>query len=287
MNSNYFVNSIKEIARDSLKYLPKNSPSMKEAKLRVKRPVDYLRMVEFPAVAGQMKLSKGERVLDVGSPQWFTLIIAKDNPEVEFFYLNILKDEIYSINDIAKVAEIRNLHYVVGDVRNLSFPASFFSYVLSISVIEHIAPERNGDYIALKEIGRILNPHGKFIFSVPFKESPRTIYLRGSVYERKGRKEFFAREYDLEKIKNLVETTGFEIEKIDFIIERKGPFALDYWRWSGGRKSLLRYPVLGFLKFFDKLGFSLEDRIAMSYLYLSKIPEKGVVCAVLTLKKRR
>lgn len=286
INSDYIAESIRGIARKSLNYLPHGSPSRREAKLRIKRPLDYLRWAEFPAVAGQMDLKKGEKVLDIGSPQWFTLLLARDNPDIEFFYLNILKEEIDSIKDIARITGIKNLYYVAGDVRNMGFSSSFFGHALSISVIEHIAPERDGDYIALKEIRRVLKPGGFFTLSIPFKERPRTIYMNGSVYERVGKKEFFAREYNFERIRNLIENTGFELVKEEFIIERKGPLALDYWRWGEGRRSLWKYPVLGFLKVLEKLGFSLEERIAMSYLYLSEKPERGVICAVLTLRKR-
>ncbi len=287
INSKYFLDSIREIAKKSFKSLPASSPSKKEAKLRRKRPVDYLRCAEFPLVLEQMELEKGWKVLDVGSPQWFTLLLAKDNPSVDFFYLNILKDEIDCIKDIAKNLEVKNLHYIVGDVRRTGFPSSFFDHVLSISAIEHIAPENGGDIMALEEIKRILKPQGNFTFSIPLKDKPRTIYIKGPVYERKGKKrEFFAREYGFEGIMNLAENTGYEIDKIEFVIEKGGIFALDYWRWGAGKRNFLKFPLLGLLKVLEKFGISFEEKIANNYLYLSKELRRNVICAVITFRKK-
>ncbi len=287
INSGYFVDWIREMAKESLKYLPDNSPARKEAKLRAKRPVDYLRCAEFPIVFRHMGLKNGGYVLDVGSPQWFSLLLAKENSRLEFFYLNILKDEIDSVKDIAEGLGIKNLHFVVGDVKNMGFPSSFFDHVISISVMEHIFPERGGDFFAFEEIKRVLKPEGKITISIPLKDRPRIIYMKGKVYERKekGRK-FFAREYGVDDIRIIAEKFQLEVVEIDFIIEKKGVFALDYWRWGNGRKNPARFLFLGLIKFIEKIGFFFEEKIANYYLYSSERPEKGVICAVITFKNK-
>ncbi len=281
----FFPEMIKKIAIESLILLRKDSLAWNEAKLRAIRPLDYLRFAEFPIVYENIELRNGSKILDVGSPQWFTLVLANSYPSIEFFYLNILKSEIDCVKEIAKNLGIKNLHYIQGDVRKMSFPSFFFDNVLSISVIEHIPPEREGDFIALKEIKRVLKGDGRLTLSIPVKETPRIIYMNGTVYERKGKKEFFAREYDLEEIRNLLNRLNLRIEKIDFIIEKKGFFALDYWRWGNGRRNPLRFPILGFLKFLEKMGLSLEGKLANQYLFSSNNPQKGVICAVLKIKK--
>jgi len=282
----YFPEKIREIAIESLKLLNKDSPSWKEAKLRARRPVDYLRLAEFSISFQNLELRNGSKILDVGSPQWFTLVLAKSYPSIEFFYLNILKGEIDCVREIAKNLGIKNLHYVQGDVRNTCFKDLSFNTVISISVIEHISPEKGGDFLALKEIKRVLKGDGNLTISIPVKEKPRIIYMNGNVYERKGKKEFFAREYGLEEIMSLVDRLNFRIEKIDFIVEKKGFFALDYWRWGKGRRNLLRLPILGFLKFLEKMGLSLEGKLANRYLFTSNNLERGVIGAVLKLKNR-
>ncbi len=280
-----FRNSIKEMAKEALKLLSENSPSRKEVKLRIKRPIDYLRCAEFPLAFSQLELKDGMKILDVGSPQWFSLILAKNYPSIKFFYLNILKREIDSIKDIAKALRIKNLHFLRGDVRNLGLRSSF-DHVISISVIEHIYPEKEGDFIALNEMKRALSPYGMITFSIPLKERARIIYMNEPVYEREGNKKvFFAREYDIESLKDLISILDLKIEKMDFIIEKKGIFSLDYWRWGEGRKNFFKFPILGSLKLFEKFFFSLEERIANRYLNSSKNLKRGVICAVLTAKK--
>lgn len=281
-----FRNSIKEMAKEALKLLPENSPSREEAKLRMKRPLDYLRCAEFPLVLSHLNLKGGIKILDVGSPQWFSLVLAKNYPSINFFYLNILKREIESVRGIAKAFRIKNLHFLRGDVRNLGFRSSF-DHVISISVVEHIYPEKEGDFTALKEMKRVLSPYGMITFSVPLKEKYRIIYRDEPVYEREGNKKvFFAREYDIGSLKDLISRLDLKIEKMDFIIEKKGIFSLDYWRWGEGKKSFFKFPIIGSLKLFEKLLFSLEETIAHRYLKSSKILERGVISAVLTVKKR-
>lgn len=280
-----FRNSIKEMAKEALRLLPENSPSREEAKLRMKRPLDYLRCAEFPLALSHFELKDGMKILDVGSPQWFSLVLAKNYPSINFFYLNILEREIESVKDIAKVLRIKNLHFLRGDVRNLGFRSSF-DHIVSISVIEHIYPEKEGDLSALNEMKRVLSPYGMITFSIPLKEKFRVIYRDEPVYEREGkRKVFFAREYNIESLKDLISRLGLKIEKMDFIIEKKGFFSLDYWRWGEGEKSFFKFPILGSVKLFEKFFFSLEERIAHHYLYSSESLERGVICAVLTVKK--
>lgn len=285
INSSFFQDSIRKTAIESLKFLKRDLLSWKEAKLRKKRPLDYLRSAEFPIVLENLELKDGFRILDIGSPQWFTLLLAKIHPSIEFFYLNILKREIDCVKEIAKGLGIKNLHFVQGDVRSMGFLSSSFDNTLSISVMEHIPPEKGGDFIALEEIKRVLKPSGKLTISIPLKENPRIIYMRGTVYERKGKREFFAREYGLDEIRNLANRLNLKIERIDFIIERKGAFALDYWRWGNGRKNPARFFLLGFLKFIEGIGLYLEGKLANRYLLSSNNPQKGVVCAVLKLKR--
>ncbi|OIP08557.1 MAG: hypothetical protein AUK49_10845 [Betaproteobacteria bacterium CG2_30_68_42] len=55
----------------------------------VVRPIDYMRWAEFEAVLRMLHLSPGQKVLDVASPQWFTLHLAARHPDVQFRYINI------------------------------------------------------------------------------------------------------------------------------------------------------------------------------------------------------
>ena len=48
-----------------------------------------MRWAEFEAVLRMLHLSPGQKVLDVASPQWFTLHLAARHPDVQFRYINI------------------------------------------------------------------------------------------------------------------------------------------------------------------------------------------------------
>ncbi|MGQ9617686.1 MAG: SAM-dependent methyltransferase [Candidatus Aminicenantia bacterium] len=292
IDCSYFVNSIREIAKQAIKFSKINSlslkESLKEAKFRVKKPVDYLRCAEFPIVFQHLEFKDGMKILDVGSPQWFSIFLAKDFPSIKIFYVNILKEEIDLIKGIAKSIELRNIDFFQEDVRKMNFPSEYFDWIFSISAIEHVAPEENGDFIALREMSRVLKNNAKITISLPFKEKPRIIYLNSPVYERKEKiKNFFAREYSLEKLKELFSSLNFEMKRIDFIIEKKGFFALDYWNWGGGRGKITRIPIIGFLKAIEMAGLSLEYKLAKEYLFKSASPLKSTVCAVLTLEQRK
>ncbi len=281
-----FEGSIRDMALKSLSYLPKYSHPWKEANFRRRKPLDYLRCAEFPIALRQLELKELMKILDVGSPQWFSLFLAKRFPKIEFFYINILENEISCFQEIAEKLGIDNIRYLREDVREMSFSSSFFDGIVSISVLEHVAPEKEGDLLALKEMRRVLKPSGKITFSVPVKEEPRIIYLREPVYERENKgKNFFAREYSYEELKELIGTAGFDLKKAEFIVEERGLFSLDHWTWGRGRASFLRFPVMGFLKLMGKMGLYFENKFAIRYLHLSEIPLEGTICAVLTMEK--
>jgi ubiquinone/menaquinone biosynthesis C-methylase UbiE len=51
-------------------------------------------------------------------------------------------------------------------------------------VFEHIAPEQDGEIPAVKELARVLAPHGIAILTVPFSKKYFAEYRTGRVYER-------------------------------------------------------------------------------------------------------
>lgn len=59
------------------------------------RPIAYLRYSEFTAIdklIGEFKSEK--KILDIGSPRWYSILKAIQNPDVRFTYINLLEDEI-------------------------------------------------------------------------------------------------------------------------------------------------------------------------------------------------
>src|SRR5664279_3859268 len=77
---------IQQLARRAVATLPSRDPARTAAHTAIVRPIDYMRWAEFEAVLRTLALQPGERVLDVGSPQWLTLALADAHPQTEFVY---------------------------------------------------------------------------------------------------------------------------------------------------------------------------------------------------------
>jgi SAM-dependent methyltransferase len=70
-----------------------------------------------------------------------------------------------------------NFTFVLGDIRNTKFPDNFFDYVTAVSTLEHIGirgrygvtkEDPKGDIKTVREVARILSPHGIFLLTIPY-----------------------------------------------------------------------------------------------------------------------
>ena len=226
---------IRFLAKTAAKRLPKSSASFGEAKLRSNKPMDYLRCVEFPLAYQQLSLKDGMTILDLASPQWFSLFLAHEYPKIEFIYVNILQNELDQIREAAQCLGIHNICYQIEDGRRLSFSSGQFDKVVSLSTIEHIAPDVGGDVAVMKELNRVLAPKGSFTFSVPLKTQRRLVYDdKHPVWERQvQQKNFYMRDYDMAQVQELLHQTGFSLTGSVPMYERIGLFSMEYWENEG------------------------------------------------------
>ncbi len=233
--------------------------------------IDYMRYAEFSAIGEQICLTAGQRVLDVSSPQWFSIFLAHKYPEVRFDYINIIDSEIEPYQLVCEACEISNIYYHREDVRDLSFNDDSFDKVVTISVLEHVYPEQDGDEKALTEIKRVLKPQGKVFLTVPYKEKRNTVYLQGSVYERESEeKTFFAREYDRMMFDRLVKSSKFVCSDVKYICEQTGILSVDYYQWGPGQELWYATYIAKFKQILEKIvGYPLDKILAKRYLYIS------------------
>jgi len=290
LTSRQFSGGIRSLAREALSSLLKGSPAYKEAVLRVKKPIDYLRCVEFPLTYAQLSIEPGMKVLDIASPQWFSLFLARQFPDTEFYYVNILEDELEQVRAVAQGLELANIRYLKEDARSLSFRNGVFDRAVSISAIEHIDPDVGGDAMAFREIHRVLVEDGKFTVSLPLKSEPSLVYdSEHPVWEReKQERNFYMRNYDLKQFEELAGNTGFRIAEASLMFERPGLFAMEYWEGGPGRQKKSKNFVIKLKKKIDKLiGLRLEGFLASRYIQAGSAgsPRDRVINIVSTLEK--
>ncbi|MCG3170768.1 MAG: hypothetical protein CALGDGBN_02336 [Pseudomonadales bacterium] len=280
------ASDIRRLARGIDSIRCQDARAEKLAARAVARPIDYMRWAEFEAVLRMFQVSPGQRVLDVASPQWFTLHLAARHPEVQFSYINIQESEVAPFRAISESLGLRNIEYGLGDVRTLSWPDATFDKVISISVLEHIYPDIGGDVLALEDIRRVLKPEGELLLTVPCKAKSSVVYMDGPVYERgKSGKNFFAREYDMDSFHDLVTKTGFQIDEEWRIEEHPGLFAVDYWEWGDGSgKGLWPWLLRKRGKLERLTGFSLDEFFAKRHLQVNKTPNNRLVNVAARLK---
>jgi len=260
------------MALEAVQELPKNNLAAKIANQSISRPIDYMRCAEFDAMLRGLAIAPETRILDVSSPQWFSIYLAKSFPSTQFDYCNIIDSEIEPYKKICQHLRIDNLRYHKEDVRNLSFDSDIFDKVVSISVIEHIYPEQGGDNNALQEIKRVLKPEGELLLTIPYKDYRNIVYVDGEVYERGARKKnFYAREYDKQMFEGLIEDSGFTIRNAWYICEKKGLFSLDYWAWGPGKRiPFAKYFVIKSRHVVERLfRYSVDEFLARRYLRVS------------------
>jgi len=276
------------LAKKALSVLPSNSNARRGVRSRVICPIDYMRYAEFEAVISGLNLNLNIKILDVSSPQWFSIYLASKYESIDFYYINITDDELTPYAEIARKLGINNLKYEKADARDMEYSDNTFDAVISISVLEHIYPEDGGDVQALRDIYRVVKPNGSLFFTVPFKSHRNVVYKDGSVYERgEEMKNFYAREYDDKSFRDLVSTSQFYLEEQLYISEAGGLFPVDYYQWGPGKGNVIAKILFKFKKIFERLlNVSPDEMLAKKYLSISGNDKARLVNVYAKLTKK-
>ena len=188
-------------------------------------PISYTRQREFAFVFENIARHKPRprALLDISSPKLLPVTIAYARPETRVDSIDILEGEVLWTTKARTHLNLSNLTPTVTDARRLPFDSEEFDLVTSVSVFEHIAPEKDGEVPAARELGRVLAPGGVALLTVPFSRTYFAEYHLGTVYERTSRNRqpiFYQRFYDLDLLKqNLAAASGLQLVSLNFIEE--------------------------------------------------------------------
>lgn len=175
-------------------------------------PVDFWRMVEFPAV---LAAYRGESpVLDLGSPRLLARQLADaHNARVIAGDLSpIISDEMRVYR---RGLQEPTLHGLRCDGARLPIADRSVAFAYSVSVLEHIDGE--GDRAALRELARVLMPGARLVVTVPCAPRHEEIWLEQDIFGAQSRggdgKVFFCRLYDWKSARErLAPVEGLELE---------------------------------------------------------------------------
>ncbi|MGD0114743.1 MAG: methyltransferase domain-containing protein [Dehalococcoidia bacterium] len=181
---------------------------------RLMNPMSYPRGMEFRLALQEMALSGRERVLDVASPKLLFVWLAA-NTRLDLAATDILESFIAPTRDLLESLGLGEeiggrLRLERQDARSLAYADGSFDVAYSISVLEHIPGD--GDGQAMREIARVLRPGGRVCLTVPFASRYEEDWVRRDVFERRrlgNQKVFYQRRYDDETLaRRLIAPSG-------------------------------------------------------------------------------
>lgn len=150
-----------------------------------------IRSIEYSFAIGRIGAEGGKRVLDLGC----TSKVNSLSPT-----LAELGFEVFGMDVREFKFEHKNFNFRIGDARALPFPDNFFDHVCAISTLECIGvsgrydiskDDPEGDAKALREIARVLRPHGSLLLTTIYGPSA---CIKGGhrIYNKSALQDLFA-----------------------------------------------------------------------------------------------
>lgn len=199
-------------------------------------PISAIRYWEFDFAWRHLPSLKNQHILDVSSPRFFGLYLARKYPGITYRMINPDKKDIEETDYHKNTLQLQNFSVHAQDAVSLPYKKNTFDLVISISVIEHIAGY--GDSKAMKEMFRVLRPGGKLILTTHVMKKGRTEYRESDQYalglKKKKGKYFFERVYDAASLENrIIRPVGIKPDSMEIIGEKRSGWFDDYidrWR---------------------------------------------------------
>lgn len=182
-------------------------------------PVTYWRTAEFQYVFRQLPCSKSGVLLDLGSPNLLSCLLAASRADV-VVSADLWPREARLVRRMAE-GQAGGLRATIEDGRQLSYGDDTFDSAVTVSVLEHIPDD--GDSVAMCELARVVRSGGLIVGTVPFDSSYRETYVEHDVYSREAQGEtiFYQRHYDLDALRDrLVESSSLRLLDLEIWGER-------------------------------------------------------------------
>ena len=211
----------------------------REALRRLLTPINVSRCYEFSKTFEELQPVKEDLIFDLSSPKLLSHYL-EEKVGCRVVTSDIAFDEVYSWKSMTEHKKAKPQWLLING-RMIGIKDNSFDKVFSISVLEHIAD--NGDAETLKELGRILKPGGRLVFTIPLAEEFRTEFSKEDAYDiyGAGQKTYhWSHFYNENTIQvKLVKGSGLTLENIYYAygvgsmiwkkIERLGRLGFPLW----------------------------------------------------------
>ncbi len=170
----------------------------REALIRVVIPLDPSRYLELPWAEEQLAAQPGQRVLDLASPKLLAVRLGREGVAVTS--VDALPKEVAAWR--AHTPGEERLAFEVADGRALPYADESFDHAYSISVLEHVADDGDGE--ALGELARVVRPGGRVVLTLPYAREARDEWRDAPLYGEGTGPSFFQRWYDEGRVERLL-----------------------------------------------------------------------------------
>jgi ubiquinone/menaquinone biosynthesis C-methylase UbiE len=182
---------------------------------------NFRRTAECSTLIRWLDIKPGERVLDVGCGDgYYDMIIAKSGAKVTGIDIHEKR-----LSKAQRLYRNERSEFLYMNAEEMSFGDASFDRVVSFCVVEHF----HHDERVMQNISRVLKPGGCFVFSVDSLSNPEiTAEERARHKQRYGVYAF----YTIENVREKLSRTGFDIEKVQYLMTKAYELALIRLSWK-------------------------------------------------------
>lgn len=178
-----------------------------------------------------LDLKEKDTIVDLGCGDGFFLYLLSNLP-IKLNLIGYDSDELVLMNAKRNLS-LKKIELINGSITSIPFKRNKCTKVILTEVLEHVEDDKK----ALSEVYRILKPKGTLLLTVPnynfpFFWDPINWVLQNLFGTHISGTNFFAgiwarhlRLYKRERLKKLLEDTGFKIQEIEELTSRCLPFS--------------------------------------------------------------